>query len=295
MIDMSGNDKDLRIVIITGLSGAGRSETMRCLEDAGYFCIDNLPSSLIQNLAHIFSLPGSKIKRVALVIDVRSGDYFDHLFDALMALKREEIGYQILFLEASDQTLVKRFKETRRRHPLATTGRIVDAIKEERKRLSAVRDIADIVIDTSNLTARELHEKIAETILFGVEEKKLQISVISFGYKFGIPTDADLVLDVRFLPNPYYLDRLRPKSGKDQEVYEFVVQRPETARFFELFRQLLEYLIPQYEIEGKSYLTIAIGCTGGRHRSVVVAEELVKIMREMGYGINLVHRDINKK
>jgi len=282
----------LKTIIITGLSGAGRTLAMRCFEDAGYFCIDNLPSSLILDLINICSLPGSKIDKLALVIDVRSRDFFDQLPNVLKDLNKKNIDYQILFLWAGDETLVKRFKETRRTHPLVKNANVLKGIRIEKERMKFLRETANIVIDTSHLTPMELKNRINNTIISGLERERMQIQVVSFGYSLGIPWDADLVMDVRFLPNPNYVESLKLKSGLDKEVYDFVMSKKETENFLKIFSKLLSYTIPNYILEGKNYLKIAIGCTGGRHRSVVIAKEIFNFLKERGYEIIIDHRDL---
>lgn len=287
------NDK-VGFTIITGLSGAGKSEAMKCFEDMGYFCIDNLPPALILQVAELWALPGSRIKNVALGVDVRGGVVFDDFFEALDGLKQREIRYQIIFLEASDEALVKRFKETRRRHPLSMEGRIIDGIHKEREIMEPLRERADFVIDTGDLAAFELKDKIRSIFLGSEKQKSLLISLISFGYKYGVPIDADLVMDVRFLPNPFYIADLRDHDGTEDNVRSFVLERKETATFMRKFFGLLNFLMPQYIVEGKTHLTLAIGCTGGRHRSVVLAEETAKFLSEKGYSVAIRHRDVGR-
>lgn len=282
----------LKTIIITGLSGAGRTLAMRCFEDAGYFCIDNLPSSLILDLINICSLPGSKIDKLALVLDVRGRYFFDQLPNILRDLKEKSIDYQILFLWAGDETLIKRFKETRRTHPLVKNANVLKGIRIEKERMKFLREIANIVIDTSHLTPIELKNRINNTIISGLERERMQIQVVSFGYSLGIPWDADLVMDVRFLPNPNYIESLKLKSGLDKEVYDFVMSKKETEKFLKIFSKLLSYTIPNYILEGKNYLKIAIGCTGGRHRSVVIAKEIFDFLKEQGYEVIIDHRDL---
>jgi UPF0042 nucleotide-binding protein len=260
--------EDLEFTIITGLSGAGKSEAVRCFEDMGFFCIDNLPATLIPKMAELCALPGSKIKKVALVSDVRGGEFFDPLFEALRELKSRDIKYQILFLEAADTELVKRFKETRRRHPLAVAGQIIEGIEKERQVLQGLRGSADMIIDTTNIETYELRDKIRSSFLGKQKQKAILITVFSFGYKYGVPIDADLVMDVRFLPNPHYIEALKRHTGEDKPVRDFVMKRPETKKFIRQFRELLIFLLPHYISEGKTHLTIGIGCTGGTHRSV---------------------------
>lgn len=284
----------LEFTIITGLSGAGKTEAVRCFEDMGYFCIDNLPSTFIPKLAELCSLPGSRIGKVALVCDVRGGEFFDALFEALRELKSRDIGYQILFLEASDEELVKRFKETRRRHPLAEGGELIEGIHKERQLLESFRGRADMIIDTTNLEAYELRDKIRSSFLGRQKRKAILTTVISFGYKYGVPLDADLVMDVRFLPNPHYIEELRAYSGEDERVRDFVLKRKETQAFLRKFRDLLAFLLPYYISEGKTHLTIALGCTGGTHRSVVLANEIEKFLGEKGYNVVVRHRDVKR-
>lgn len=287
-------ENSLEFTIITGLSGAGKSEAVRCFEDMGYFCIDNLPATLIPRMAELCSLPGSKIKKVALVSDVRGGEFFDALFEALRELKSRAINYQILFLEASDEELVKRFKETRRRHPLAEAGQIIEGIEKERRILQGLRGSADMIIDTTNIENYELRDKIRSSFLGKQKQKAILITVFSFGYKYGVPIDADLVIDVRFLPNPHYINALRNLSGEDKPVKDFVLNRTETKRFLTKFKELMLFLLPHYISEGKTHLTIAIGCTGGTHRSVALANETYRFLAEKGYNVTIRHRDIGR-
>ena len=287
-------EKDLEFTIITGLSGAGKSEAMRCFEDLGFFCIDNLPATLIPKMAELCSLPGSKIRQVALVSDVRGGEFFDALFESLRDLKGKDIKYQILFLEASDEELVRRFKETRRRHPLAEGGQIIEGIERERRILNSLRGSADMIIDTTNIETYQLRDKIRSSFLGTQKQKGILITVISFGYKYGVPIDADLVIDVRFLPNPHYVDRLRPMSGEDQEVKDFVFKRAETGRFLKLFEELMVFLLPHYVSEGKTHLALAIGCTGGTHRSVALSNEIADFLGKKNYNVTVRHRDVGR-
>lgn len=292
---MSDRQEVPEITIITGLSGAGKSEAMRIFEDMGYFCIDNLPPQLISSMGDLITLPGSKVRRVAIVSDARGGTSFSTLLDELDKLKARGIGQRILFLEASQEALVKRFKETRRRHPLAEGGRIKQAISRERQLLQALRGGADLVIDTTDLTAHELRDKIRATFLPSGEKEGMLITVFSFGYKYGIPLDADLVIDVRFLPNPHYVEKLRRHTGREKVVRNFLLKREETKEFLERFFDLLSFLIPGYVTEGKSHLAIAIGCTGGTHRSVTLAEETGKFLRAEGHEVAVQHRDLGKE
>ncbi|MBE0449099.1 MAG: RNase adapter RapZ [Actinobacteria bacterium] len=287
---------DVEFAIITGLSGAGKSEAIKCFEDMGFFCIDNLPPSLIPKMAELCTLPGSKVRQVAVVCDVRGREFFDTLFEELKKLKLLRIKYQILFLEASDEVLVKRFKETRRRHPLSKEGAIVDGIHQERHIMEQLRGQANLIIDTSELAPFELKDKIRTVVLQKDKQKKgVMITIMSFGYKFGMPLDADLVMDVRFLPNPHYVESLRHFDGMDEKVCEFVLNRSESQTFLRKFLGLLAFLLPRYVAEGKTHLTIAVGCTGGTHRSVAIAEETAKFLRERDYNVVVRHRDNGRK
>ncbi|GIM28216.1 nucleotide-binding protein [Clostridium polyendosporum] len=285
----------MRFVIVTGLSGAGKTEATRSLEDLGYFCVDNLPPKLIPKFAEACLQSHGKIDKVALVIDIRGGIFFDDLFESLIYLKENEFKYEILFLEASDEVLVKRFKESRRSHPLAPTGRVITGIDEERKKLRELKNRADNLIDTSRYAIRDLREKI--NVLYGDgthEEKQLSITVLSFGFKYGIPTDSDLVFDVRFLPNPFYIPDLKPFSGNDEPVRKYVLEHEETKGFLEKLEDMVLFLIPNYVKEGKRQLIISIGCTGGRHRSVSIANALHEKLSNDGYKSSIDHRDINE-
>ncbi len=277
--------------IITGISGAGRSEAAKVLEDLGYFVIDNLPPALIGKMAELAASPGTPVKHVALVVDVRGGQFFAELEAALKDLTSRGVGYRILYLTADDEALVRRFEATRRRHPLA--DRIVDGIAMERGQLETMRGVADLVIDTSALTPHELRDRIVTTFSRQPREVRLRITVVSFGYKHGVPLDADIVMDVRFLPNPHWVEELRPLTGTDAPVRDYVMSRETTAAFLARFEDLLSVLIPGYLAEGKHYLTLAIGCTGGRHRSVVVTEEIAEMLRDRGLLVNIEHRDID--
>ena len=278
--------------IITGLSGAGRSEAAKALEDLGYFVIDNLPPALIGKMAELAQRPGSSVQHIALVVDVRGRQFFSELTEALKELAQNGVDYRILFLTAGDDVLVRRFEATRRRHPLA--DRVIDGIHRERALLESMRAQADLVIDTTDLTVHDLRDRIVGTFSRQPRETRLQATVESFGYKFGIPMDADLVLDVRFLPNPHWVEELRPLPGTDERIRDYVMTRQATRDFLEQFDEMLEVLIPGYLTEGKRYLTVAIGCTGGRHRSVVVAEEIADMLRRRGLPVAMEHRDIDR-
>ena len=279
--------------IITGLSGAGRSEAARCLEDLGYFVVDNLPPALLPKMAELASRPGGP-GRVAIVLDVRGGVFFGELSRALPELDELKIPYRILFLEASDDDLVNRYESTRRRHPLAPADRVVEGIRKERLMMEGLRGEADLIIDTSGLTPHGLRDKIRDAFSDAPPEESLQVSLISFGYKFGAPRDADLVIDCRILPNPHWIDELRPLPGTDERVRAYVKGQQPYREFLRRLRSLLGFMVPGFVAEGKSYLTIALGCTGGRHRSVVVADDLVAFFRDKGLPVSVDHRDLDR-
>ena len=285
----------MRFVIVTGMSGAGKSTALNRLEDMGYFCVDNLPISLISKFAEMAYTPGSEIQRLALGVDVRSGEALGKLEDVLEGMAAASQKYEILFLDAADEVLVKRYKETRRTHPLARGGRVDRGIAQEREKLAFLKRHADYIIDTSKLLTRELNMELEKIFVEGREFKSLVVTVLSFGFKYGIPADADLVFDVRFLPNPYYEDELRPLTGMDESVFNYVMDN-ETARIFaNKLEDMVEFLIPKYAQEGKTSLVIAVGCTGGKHRSVTIARELYsRIARNGEYGFRLEHRDVDK-
>jgi RNase adapter protein RapZ len=285
----------LEFTMITGLSGAGRSEAIRCFEDIGYFCIDNLPPMLLSQLAELALLPGSRIRKVAVVSDVRGGMFFDTLLEELGKLRAQGVDYQILFLEAADETLVNRFKETRRRHPLAKEGSIIEGIQRERELLEPFRGQADLVLDTTELTAGELRDRIRTQFLGTQKRESMLISVTSFGYKFGMPMDADIVMDVRFLPNPHYVAELREHTGREEVVRRFVLGRRETKAFLKRWLDLLKLTIPDYIVEGKTHLAIAIGCTGGQHRSVALADETAGFLTKLGYSVVVHHRELARE
>jgi RNase adapter protein RapZ len=285
--------KQVTLVVITGHSGAGKSEAIASFEDGGYFCVDNLPPRMIAGLGELFRHEGSGVERAAVVSDVRGGEYFDDLLQVLDDLEAEGLRPMVLFLEAGEETLLDRYKETRRRHPLAPEGRIVEGIRAERELLAPLRERADKVIDTSDLTGAELRRQITEELLGQEETGKLALTLLTFGFKNGPPRDADLTLDVRFLPNPHYVDDLRPKTGMDAEVREYVEQGTQAGEFYGRLLPLLEFLVPAYVAEGKSHLTIAVGCTGGRHRSITVAD---RIRRDLAGREDVIvrvkHRDV---
>ncbi len=280
----------LRILIITGLSGAGKTQTVNCLEDIGYYCVDNLPPALLTKFVELGVQSEGKIDKVALVMDARGGDFFHDLSRSLGELEQESIQYEILFLEASDEVLVRRFKESRRKHPLSGRWRLLEAIQIEKTMLEELRGQANVVIDTSSTTSRELREKLIS--LYSEQAVNgFSINVVSFGYKMGIPLDSDLVIDVRFLPNPFYDPIMKTMTGLDQEVKDYVLDSAVTRSFNRRFMGLLKYLIPHYIKEGKTNLALSIGCTGGQHRSVVLAEYMAQQLVNMGYSVLVKHRD----
>ncbi|MBP2649560.1 MAG: glmZ(sRNA)-inactivating NTPase [Firmicutes bacterium] len=284
--------ESFNLVIVTGMSGAGKTQVVRVMEDLGYFCVDNLPPMLIPKIAELCAQSDGKVSRIALVVDIRGGEFFDTLINVLEDLESQGICYEILFLEASDQTLIRRYKETRRRHPMAPTGRVSEGITRERERLEHIRGRASHIIDTSDLPASQLKDKIVALFANERELDRMTITVVSFGFKYGIPLDADMVYDVRFLPNPFYVESLKRKSGQTPEVGEYIVKWPITKQFLEKLGGLIDFLVPNYIKEGKSQLIIAIGCTGGLHRSVFVAERVAEGLREQGFKVAVEHRDI---
>ena len=283
------------LVVITGFSGAGKSTAMAAFEDEGYFCVDNLPSEMIRSLVDLFRHEGSKVARAAVVSDVRGGSYFEGLASMLDDLRATGVRQRVLFLEADEETLLTRYKETRRRHPLAPRGSVLDGIARERELLVPIRARADIVIDTSGLTAAMLRRTLADELLPKGTPRRLVITFESFGYKYGPVRDPDLMLDVRFLPNPHYEADLRQLTGRDPEIVAFINRDGELDRFYDRLHPLLDYLLPQYLAEGKSNLVIAVGCTGGRHRSVAIAEHLASRYRPADrYLVEVVHRDVTR-
>ncbi len=282
--------------IITGMSGAGKSNVIRLLEDLGYYCVDNLPPELFIRFVDLLAKAG--FDKVSIVVDIRSESFFLSLYDILAQLKGMQIDYRIVFLDASDEVLVRRYKETRRRHPLADEGTISNSIKEERKRLRTLRGMADTVLDTSDLSISQLHDRVYR--MFNQDSNvEMAISIMSFGYKYGIPIDADLVMDVRFLPNPFYVPQLKLLTGKDEEVYDYVMSSQDAKIFVEKYFDLLKYILPLYLAEGKHHLTIAIGCTGGRHRSVALVIKIGEMLQQFLanqpiYSVVISHRDMDK-
>lgn len=284
----------MRFVIVTGMSGGGKSTALKMLEDAGFYCVDNLPVSLVEKFAELLIQPGSEVTKVALGLDVRTAQYFKEFPSVLERLKERDFPLEILYLDASEQTLIKRYKESRRKHPLSPEGRVEDGVRQERKVLEEIKKKATYVIETTNLLTRELKAELDRIFVQNEEYNNLMISVMSFGFKHGIPSDADLVFDVRFLPNPFYIDDLKTKTGLDQEVQDYVLQFKEAGQFLDKLEDMIRFLIPHYINEGKYSLVIAIGCTGGKHRSVTLAGELHKRLDGSGhYGLKLYHRDVN--
>lgn len=283
---------DNRFLIITGLSGSGKTVVSHFLEDLGYYCVDNLPAKLIPNFIDLWVKKEVEIEKVALVVDMREPGFL-HDFPRVFTDIRTKIPVKLIFLEASDEALVKRFSESRRPHPLFPRKPVLEAIRLERKRLEAIKAMADDVIDTSKTTIAQLRELLLKR-LWPRPKKKLQITIITFGYKYGLPLEADLIFDTRFLANPFYIERFRNKTGKSPEVKKYVLNSPETREFFEQMSGFILYLLPKFIQEGKSYLTIGIGCTGGKHRSVVMGEELKNFLKERNYDIKIIHRDLRR-
>jgi len=299
---MSGNGRVapahslVDLVIISGLSGAGKSSAMNVFEDAGYFCVDNLPAEMIRSLAALFTHQGSRVERAAVVCDLRGGEYFAQLAAVLDELHADGVAHRVVYLCADEQTLLSRYKETRRRHPLAPEGNVIDGIRREQDLLEAVRERADLQIDTSGLSASMLRRKVAHELLEPESPGRLAVTFTSFGHKHGPPRDADLAFDVRFLPNPHYVPELKALTGRDPRVVEYVGRDGHLQEFYDHLEPLLDYLLPRYEAEGKAHLMVAIGCTGGQHRSVAIAEHLAAV-----YGtqddllVEATHRDIDKR
>jgi RNase adapter protein RapZ len=282
-------------VIISGLSGAGKSSAMAVFEDAGYFCVDNLPAEMIRSLAELFRHPGSKVERAAVVSDSRGGEYLAALARVIDELAEAHVPHRVVFLTADEQTLLNRYRETRRRHPLAPQGSVVDGIRREQELLAPVSDRADVAIDTSGLSPAALRRKVAAELLEPATTGKLAVTFTSFGHKHGPARDADLVFDVRFLPNPHYESELRPLTGFDQRIVDYVARDGRLEEFYARIVPLLEYLLPQYVAEGKAHLVVAFGCTGGRHRSVTIAEHVAGVFRGRDdYFVEVQHRDVDR-
>ena len=285
----------MRFVIVTGMSGAGKSTALKILEDVGYFCADNLPIPLVEKFAELACASDSKYDKVALGVDIRNGEAIRGMQEVLEQLMIRGISYEVLYLDASEPALLRRYKETRRSHPLARNGRVDEGIRMERVAIGFLKERADYIIDTSRLLQRELKAELERIFVRDEDYRNLYITVLSFGFKYGIPTDSDLVFDVRFLPNPYYVEGLRQKTGNDIEIQDFVMQYKEAHEFLDKLEDMIKFLIPNYVTEGKTQLVISIGCTGGKHRSVTLANELYDRLKECsGYGIKIEHRDIGK-
>lgn len=286
----------MRFIIVTGMSGAGKSTAMKMMEDVGFFCIDNLPILLLDKLVDFSSSLDADIQKVAVGIDIRNREGLDKIEAILTQFKERKVHYEILFLDAVDDVLIKRYKETRRNHPLAGTERVQKGIDEERKKLEYLKSEADYIIDTSKLLTRELKVELEKIFIENQDYKNLFVTILSFGFKYGIPSDSDIVMDVRFLPNPYYVEGLRAKTGNDKEIQDYVMQFPEAKEFVDKLEDMIRFLIPNYISEGKNQLVISIGCTGGKHRSVTLANQLYERMNlsDKKYGLKIEHRDIGK-
>ena len=286
----------MRFVIVTGMSGAGKITALKIFEDNGYYCVDNLPIDLIENFADLLFSQTSEKNKVAIGVDIRSGNNLDRINEVLENLRIKDQNYEILFLDCNNSTLIKRFKETRRSHPMGDADSVENEINTERKKLAFLRKQADYIIDTSNLLVRNLRTEIEKIFVMNKEYRNLFVTIMSFGFKFGVPADCDLVFDVRFLPNPYYIPELKHKTGEDKEVQDFVLDSEVSKEFLDKLTDMVKFLIPNYIDEGKNQLVIGIGCTGGHHRSVTVAKELYKQLdsADAGYGIRIAHRDITR-
>ncbi len=284
----------MEFVIITGMSGAGKSQAIKIMEDINYYCMDNLPPALLPNFAELCSSSSKDVNKVAVVADIRGGIFFKDLFNSLDELKNKGIKYRILFLDASDEELVKRYKEQRRPHPLSSTGTIVDGIHEERLSLEEVKKRSDYIIDTTSMKMGRLKEELLNIFVQGNISYNINITVMSFGYKYGLPQDSDLVFDVRFLPNPFYIEELKSFTGNDKNVQDYVMGFDTTSTFIEKLKDMLFFLLPHYIKEGKSNLVISIGCTGGKHRSVTISNHIASILSNENYRVLLNHRDVEK-
>jgi RNase adapter protein RapZ len=287
-----GEQRDVDVTVISGLSGAGRSQAAKVLEDLGWYVIDNLPPALIDQMLGLALAPGNDLSRIAFVVDARGGAFFHEAAQALADLRANVREFRLIFLEASEEALVRRFEALRRRHPLAEGERVIEGIRREREVMQALRAISDLTIDTSELSVHGLREVIAAS--FGDSGVGLKSTIMSFGYKYGLPRDASMVIDVRFLPNPHWVDDLRPLTGLDEAVRDYVMKEEATAGFLEKVRGLMATVVPAFEQDGRHYLTVCIGCTGGRHRSVVLAEALATWWREQGYPVSVIHRDLER-
>lgn len=282
----------MEVLVITGLSGAGKSEVLNVLEDRGFYCMDNLPPALLLDFVKLFEKAKRIMNKVAIVLDIRSGYFFDDLFENLDVIEERGFKYKILFLDSRDSILIKRFKEHRRPHPLNMDGSIIDGIRKEREILQKVKMRADYIIDTSDILKAQLQHDILNIFLDGKESKKLVVSIVSFGFKKGIPLDLDMLFDVRFLPNPYYIEELKEFTGNDKCIQDYVMQWDEAKEFFDKLKDMIEFLIPYYTKEGKTQLIIGIACTGGKHRSVTLANELYKYLKGKNFRTTIEHRDV---
>ena len=284
------------IMIVTGMSGAGKTAALKCLEDLGYYAIDNLPGSLLSDVAELSMPYGEALERVALVMDIRGGGSFETLYSGLRTLRSKGTQYRIIFLDAADDVLVRRFSETRRIHPLGTEGlRVIETISEERKLLEKLYELADVVIDTSELNIYELRDRLKAIVPDAVEADTVKLAFISFGFKYGLPLDADIIIDVRFLPNPYWVEELKDTNGLDSKVVDYIMDFESAKEFLNSFVDLIESLVPLYQFERKYHLTVGVGCTGGKHRSIVIANELGSRLTKDGYQVAVTHRDIDKR
>ncbi len=280
------------VVIVTGLSGAGKSQAIHCMEDLGYYCIDNMPPALIQNFVTLCAQGKAKIERAAFVVDIRGGEFFDQLKNSLKDLKDKGFDYKVMFLEASDEVLIRRFNETRRNHPLADSGSVIEGISKERDRLKEIRNVSDFIIDTSSMKSAMLREEINNLLIMGQDAGTFTVSVMSFGYKNGIPLDADMVFDMRFIPNPFYLSSMKKLTGNSKKVQDYVMKFPETMEFVKNVDKLINDLVPNFCREGKYHLVLAFGCTGGQHRSVTMANIFSDMLKKQGRRVVKVHRDL---
>ena len=286
--------KNLIIIIITGLSGSGKSTAIDALEDTGFFCVDNMPVLLLPKFLDLRTGSASEIQKLALGMDIREKEFVKKYQEVFEQLRQDGYNLEILFLEASEKSLLERYSQTRRQHPVSNGENLLDSIRAEKEQLKGLKEIADKIIDTSDLTIHQLKEVITKYAYRGIKGERMQIAVLSFGFKYGVPLEADLLIDVRFMPNPYFIPELKNLNGKDEQVKQFIKRAPETQNFLEKYLSLLEYLTPLYEKEGKSYLTIAVGCTGGRHRSVTIAEDISNHIKKLNRKITLTHRDIEQ-
>lgn len=284
----------MRFVIVTGISGAGKNTVLKMLEDAEYFCVDNLPIPLISKMAQLTAREAKNINKVALGVDIRSGEDLEQLPQVLDTMDRQNFTYEILYLDCTTEVLIKRYKETRHNHPLAGQGRVEEAIDVERQRTRFLKQRADYIIDTTHLLVRDLKSEIHKIFVNNSEYNNFYLTILSFGFKYGIPIDSDLVFDVRFLPNPFYVTELKEKTGNDKEVYDYVMATDEAQIFLEKLEDMLNFLIPNYIVEGKNQLVVSIGCTGGKHRSVTLANAITKKLADHNFGVKVEHRDVKK-